>query len=50
MLAARLMVSARTAVLKKNEMMACSVTSRRSGLVRIDTSEVCEAAPIDVAK
>jgi hypothetical protein len=40
--AARLMVSASTAVLKKNEMIACSVASRRRGLVRIDTSEVCD--------
>lgn len=48
--AARLMVSASTAVLKKNEMIACRVASRRKDLVRIVTSEVCEAAPKDVAK
>ena len=45
-----LMASASTAVLKKNEMMACSVTSRRSALVRMATSEACDAAPMDVAK
>ncbi len=49
-LAPMLMASASTAVLKKNEMMACSVTSRRRALVRMAMSEVCEAAPIDVAK
>ncbi len=48
--AARLMARASTAVLKENEMIACSVASRRRGLVRIDTSEVCEAAPNEVAK
>jgi hypothetical protein len=48
--AAKLMVSANTAVLKKNEMMACSVASRRRGFVKMDTSEVCEAAPNEVAK
>ena len=48
--AARLMASASTVVLKKNDMIACSVASRRRGLVRIDTSEVCDAAPNEVAK
>src|SRR5581483_5938321 len=48
--AARLMVSASTAVLKKKEMIACRVASRRNGLVKIDTSEVCEAAPNEVEK
>ena len=48
--AARLMVSARTAVLKKNEMIACSIATRRKGLVKIDTSEVCDAAPNEVEK
>jgi hypothetical protein len=48
--AARLMASASTAVLKENEMIACSVASRRRGLVRIDTLEVCDAAPNKVAK
>ena len=42
-----LMASASTAVLKKNEITACSVTSRRSALLRMATSEVCEAAPIE---
>jgi hypothetical protein len=45
-----LMVSASTAASKKNEMMACSIASRRSGLVRIETSEVCDAAPKEDAK
>jgi hypothetical protein len=48
--AARLMARASTAVLKENEMIACSVASRRRGLVRIDTSDVCDAAPNEVAK
>ena len=48
MLAPILMASASTAVLKKNEMMACSVTSRRSALVRMATSDVCDAAPIEL--
>jgi hypothetical protein len=41
--AARLMLSASTAVLKKNEMMACRVASRRSGFVEIAMSDVCDA-------
>ena len=49
-LAPMLMARARTVVLKKNEMTACKVTSRRSGLALIATSEVCDAAPIEVAK
>jgi hypothetical protein len=48
--AARLMVSASTAVLKKNAVIACSVARRRKGLVKIDTSDVCDAAPNEVAK
>ena len=44
------MASASTAALKKNDTMACSVTIRRKSLLRMETSEVCEAAPIDVAK
>ena len=49
-LAPMLMASASTAVLKKNDSMACSVTSLRSDLARMEMSEVWDAAPIDVEK
>jgi len=49
-LAPILMASASTAVLKKNDSTACSVASLRSDLLRMETSEVCDAAPNDVAK
>src|SRR6188474_1793423 len=49
-LAPMLMASASTAVLKKNATTACSVTSLRRAFVRMATSEVCDAAPSEVAK
>lgn len=49
-LAARLIISATTATLKKNATIACNVTRRRNSLELMLTSEVCEAAPIDVEK
>ncbi len=49
-LAARLIMSATTATLKKNETMACSVVSRRNSFEFMETSDVCEAAPNDVEK
>jgi hypothetical protein len=45
-----LTVIASTIALKKNEMIACIVTRRRKRFDLIATSEVCEAAPIEVAK
>ena len=49
-LAAKLIIRATTATLKKNATIACNVTSRRNSFELILTSEVCEAAPIEVEK
>lgn len=49
-LAARLIVSASTIVLKKKATIACSVAKRRSDWELIVISDVCDAAPKDVAK
>jgi hypothetical protein len=50
MLAARFIVIASTIVLKKKDTTACNVTRRRIPFERMETSEVCEVAPIEVAK
>ena len=47
-LAARLIISATTVTLKKNATIACNVTRRRNSFELMLTSEVCEAAPIEV--
>ena len=49
-LAARLIANASTVVLNMNEITAWNATSRRSGFAVIDTSEVCDVAPIEVVK
>ena len=49
-LAARLIVDARIIVLKKNDTIACNVASRLVDFETIATSEVCDAAPNEVAK
>ena len=49
-LAAKLIISATTVTLKKNETMACRVVMHRNSLELMETSEVCEAAPNDVEK
>ena len=49
-LAARLIISATTMTLKKNATIACNVTRRRNSFELMLTSEVCEAAPIEVEK
>jgi hypothetical protein len=48
--AAMLMVSASTMVLKKNETMQWIVPSRRDALVTRDTSAVCPEVPMIAAK
>jgi hypothetical protein len=49
-LAAKLIVSARTAALKKNETIACNVTRRLNSFELMETSDVCDVAPTEVAK
>jgi hypothetical protein len=48
-LAAKLIIRATTATLKKNATIACDVTRCRNSFELMLTSEVCEAAPIEVA-